>query len=151
MRSRSLVVVTLLVAIGATACGSSSKSATTGALSGSGGGGFCGLARGEQSAFSTPNFAGTGAAQLKKLYENLGTQLQRVESIAPSAIKGDFQTFVNAYQPFLRALAAANYDFTKINYSSLTSLSSPQVKTATANIERYFTQVCHITSTTPTT
>jgi hypothetical protein len=147
MRTRSLIVVTVLVAIGATACSSSSKNV----IGGSSGGNFCNLAKTEQSAFSTPNFAGTGAAQLKSVYQNLGAELQRVVAIAPSAIKGDFQTFVNAYQPFLHALAAANYNFAKINYSSLTSLSSPQVKTATANIERYFTQTCHITSTTPTT
>jgi hypothetical protein len=146
MRTRSLIVVTLLVVIGAAACGSSSKNAT-----GSGGGSFCGLGRSEQSAFSGANYAGMGPAQLKKVYQNLGSELQHVASIAPSAIKADFQTFVNAYQPFLQALAAANYNFTKINYAALTSLSSPQVRAASANIQRYFTQVCHITGTTPTT
>ena len=86
-------------------------------------------------------------AALKQIYENLGPELAKVEAIAPSAIKPDFQTFIRAFTPYLNALKAANYDFTKINFASLTGLSAPDVKTASEHITAYFTQVCHITTT----
>jgi hypothetical protein len=172
MRASSrLMVVAIFVAVGATACGSSSKSATgsttsnpgsgttapgstgatptTKALSGNSGSNFCDLARRDSAAFSARNVAAFRASDLKKEFENLGPALQQAENIAPNAIKGDFQTFLNAFQPYLKALAAANYDFTKLNAASVQGLGSPQVKAATDHIQQYFTQVCHIT--TPTT
>jgi hypothetical protein len=175
MRARSLIVVALLVAFGAAACGSSSKGAsgptatTSGGSSatsapsspgaapkatappvvgGSGGGNFCDLARKDQNAFSGSSAAAVTPAALKTEFENIGPALQHAEQIAPSAIKPDFQVFLNAFTPYLQALAAANYDFSKLNFQDpkLQELASPQVKTASDHIEAYFTSVCHITT-----
>jgi hypothetical protein len=173
MRARSLIAVAVLIAAGATACGSSSKSpaavgatgTTTGStspaasgapggapttikLSGSSGSNFCQLARSDQAAFSGPDLT-NGSADLKKEFQNLGKALQDAANEAPSAIKGDFETFITAFKPYLQALAAANYDPTKLNTAALKSLSSTQVDTASQHIEQYFEQVCHITP--PTT
>ncbi len=168
MRVKSLFAVAILVALGATACGSSSKTSTgtatsaPGSTSPSGGGStttiklkgssssdFCDLARADDKAFSNVNPTGLSTSDLKKQFENLGPALQQAADKAPKEIKGDFQTFINAFKPYLQALADANYDFTKIKPSSVTGLESPAVRAASNHIEQYFTQVCHITS--PTT
>jgi hypothetical protein len=171
MRIKSLLAVAIFVALGATACGSSSKSGsgtsttapgssggstsspaggstTTIKLSGSGSSDFCNLARADDKAFSNFNPTGSSAADLKKQFENLGPALQQAADKAPSEIKGDFETFVNAFKPYLQALADANYDFTKIQPSSVAGLESPKVQAASDHIEQYFTQVCHITTPT---
>jgi hypothetical protein len=171
MRARSLIAVAVFIAVGASACGSSSKSPTavgatgtttttsptaSGApggapttikLSGSSGSNFCQLARSDQAAFSSPDLS--NPANLKKEYQNLGKALQDAANAAPSAIKGDFETFITAFKPYLQALADANYDFTKVNTDSLKAISSTQVDTASQHIEQYFEQVCHISP--PTT
>jgi hypothetical protein len=169
MRTKSLLAVALFVALGATACGSSSKSATgtstsapgssggstspsdsgsttTIKLNGSGSSDFCDLARADDKAFSNFDPTSVSAADLKKQFENLAPALQQAADKAPSEIKGDFETFVNAFKPYLQALADANYDFSKINPTSVSGLESPAVQTASDHIEQYFEQVCHITT-----
>jgi hypothetical protein len=172
MRVKSLLVVAMLVAIGTAACGSSSNSSTgsvtsapgssSGSTSSSDSGGstttiklngssssdFCDLARADDKAFSNVDPTGLSASDLKKQFENLGPALQQAADKAPSEIKGDFTTFINAFKPYLQALADANYDFTKIQPSSVSGLESPAVQAASDHIEQYFTQVCHITSPT---
>jgi hypothetical protein len=174
MRVKSLLAVAMLCAIGTAACGSSSKSSTgsvtsapgasgttspSGAttstpdggstttikLSGSTSSDFCDLARADDKAFSDDSPAGQSIADLKKQYQALGPALQKAADKAPSAIKGDFEVFLNAFKPYLQALADANYDVTKIDASQLTGLESPAVTAASDHIEQYFTQVCHIT------
>jgi hypothetical protein len=154
MRAKSLFAVVMFIAIGATACGSSSKGATgsagaaptTGKLTGSSSSNFCDLARADAKAFSDNNPSGMSVDDLKKQYENLGPALQQAADAAPSAIKGDLETFINAFAPYLQALSDANYDFTKIDASSVAGLQSPSVQAASDHIQQYFTQVCHITT-----
>jgi hypothetical protein len=171
MPSRRIMVAVTLVAIAASGCGSSSKSGTstttptttesqgtagsgtptTKAFSGSSGD-FCGLVNSYRSAIHGPNFSGRALTDLKSIYQNLGSALDRAVSVAPSAIKPDFQTLANAYKPVLKAFADANYDFTKIRPSDYqtfaTAFANPQIKTASAHIEQYVVQVCHVTPTT---
>jgi hypothetical protein len=172
MRAKSMLAVAVFVAIGATACGSSSKSSTgsvtsapgsSTASSGPSGGGttttiklkgssssdFCNLARADDKAFSGANLSSLNSTDLKKDFENLGPALQHAADVAPDAIKGDFHVFINAFVPYLKALADANYDFTKVKPTSVSGLESPAVQAASDHIQQYFTQVCHITS--PTT
>jgi hypothetical protein len=165
------MVVIVIVLVGATACGSSSKSVagsatsttsaktsvpgstastappTTGSLSGSGSSRFCDLAR-TQNAFVAPSASPTTPVDFKKVYANLGPELQRIGSVIPGAIKSDYDTFVAAFDPFLKAIAAANYDFTKVSPTVFQALSSPQVKAAGTAIRQYITQVCKVTPTT---
>jgi hypothetical protein len=78
--------------------------------------------------------------------EELDGGARRAADAAPSEIKADFQTFVDAFEPYLKALSDANYDFTKLDVASLSQLSSAKVKAASDHIEQYFVQVCHITT-----
>jgi hypothetical protein len=86
---------------------------------------------------------------LKKLYENIGPVLDEAASKAPSAIKHDFQTFSTAFGKVVKALSDANYDYKKISPTAFAGLSTAGVTAASAHIEQYVTQVCHIS--TPTT
>ena len=184
-RTFASVAVVALSVVGAAACGSSTKNSaggsattasspgqgtsgsttasgattpTTGAtLHGNSGSNFCELARQDQAAFSSTNFTTMTPAQVRAVYQNLGSALENARSLAPNAIKGDFDTFVSAFKPFLSALASANYDFTKFTpalaaslQAASASLTTPQVKAATAHITQYMEQVCKI-NTTPTT
>ena len=169
MRVHRLVVLIVLVAVGATACGSSSKGAasnststtaaspaagssgsigttTTGKLSGDSGSSFCDLARSDETAFKSNNITTNTPADLKKLYENIGPKLAEAESKAPSAIKGDFHTFVTAFAQVVKALSDANYDFKKVSPTAFASLGTPAIKAASDHIDQYFAQVCHITT-----
>ncbi len=174
VRRLGVLAILTVIAVGGAACGSSSKNAasssattasaaasgqgtnastappTTVALHGNSGSSFCDLARHDQAAFSSPNVATSTQAQLKSTYEHLGAALEQARNAAPSAIKGDFETLVTAFKPFLRALATGNYDFTKLGPAAFSSLGSAQVKTASAHITQYMRQVCGINST-PTT
>jgi hypothetical protein len=138
------VVVAVLVASVVTGCGSSSKSATLTQSQ------FCDLARKDRAAFASATTAGATPTDLKKLYEKAGSVLRQAQSSAPVAIKGDFDTFMTAYNPYLKALAAANYDFTKTTSKATRLLGTAQVRAASARITQYLQQKCKI-NTTPTT
>ncbi len=170
MRARYLIVIGLLVALGATACGgSSSKSGapatgtptsesggteattTTGSSGGSGGSGFCAQARAVASSFKSSDFTRKSATDLKQAYQNFQSNMDHAISVAPSAIKGDLQTLRDAYTPLLKALADANYDYTKLNASSLAGISDlakPNVLAASQHVAQYFASSCGVTSTT---
>ena len=140
MRVKYLLAVAILLALGATACGSSSKSSSSSS--------FCNLARADDKAFSNFDPTGKSAAELKQRFQNLEPALQKAADQAPAEIKGDFQTFVNAFKPYLQALADANYDFSKLRASSVAELESPKVQAASDRIGQYFTRVCHFSATT---
>jgi len=72
--------------------------------------------------------------------------LQHAADIAPQAIKSDFEVFINAFAPYLKALADANYDYTKIKPSSVQGLQSSTFQAASQHIVQYLSQVCHITT-----
>ena len=76
-------------------------------------------------------------------------RLQKAADQAPSAIKSDFETYVQQLKKIDAALRDAQYNFENLDPTKLALLNTPQLETAAANIRRYFTQVCHIT--TPTT
>jgi ABC-type phosphate/phosphonate transport system substrate-binding protein len=172
MPLRKVIVAVMLLAAAATACGSTSKSAstttptttpgaspgtpttvgsgtpTTKAFSGSSGSGFCDQARSFASAFKSSSFGTKTPADLKNAFKNLQSELDHAASVAPSAIKGDMQTLAAAYRPILKAFADANYDFTKLSPTALSSFSNPQFAAAAGHIGQYFSQVCHVTPTT---
>ena len=170
MLARKLTVVVVLAALGLSACGSSSKSAgsnsgttatttagsqpssgdtaTTAKPSGNGGGGggdgssFCGLMRKDDNAFKGADVAAKSATDLKSLYANIIPELDRAESKAPDAIKSDFATLASGIKTLAKALAAANYDVTKLNPASFKDLADAKFETASQNITAYLTQHC---------
>ncbi|MEP6660035.1 MAG: hypothetical protein ABJD24_08970 [Acidimicrobiales bacterium] len=149
MRVRQLLVVAVLVAVGATGCDSSSNSATS-TTRGSSQSQFCDLARKDRAAFKGASIANASPAQVKKLYESVASALDQARFAAPSAIKGDFDIFMAAYNPFLKALAAANYDFTKLTSTATRLLGTAKVMAASARITQYVQQVCKINTTATT-
>ena len=156
VRAIRLVVMIALVAVVGTACGSSSKSATSGSTStptarGSfNGAGLCDLLGNATAGSGGTGIATVTPAELNKLYQNIGPALDQARSAAPSAMKSDFDTFITAYRPFLNAINTPGYDVRKVPRSALLRLASPQVKAASTRIAQYMRQVCKIT-TTPTT
>jgi hypothetical protein len=174
-----LLLTVALVMVTAAACGSSSKSAasstaptTTAAgagtattvagppatnapkpFGGSSGSSFCDLARKDKATFNdNPNIATKTPADLKALYGKLVPALEHARDIAPSAIKGDFATYVTSIKQIQSVLAGAQYNFENLDPTKLQGLNSPALKTAAAHLQQYFAQVCKITlPTTPTT
>jgi hypothetical protein len=171
---RMLVLVIALVAVAASACGSSSNksggssvtttttslaagsgstaavsgSTTSTSFTGSSGSSFCDFARQAQAAFAGRGTGGLRTPQqLKTLYQNVGPVLDHARSIAPGAIKADFDTFVHGYSQFLSAFAAANYDYTKVSRTALQAIGTSQMTAASQHITQYMRQVCGIGST----
>ena len=160
----SLAVLAFAVAASLFGCSSSSKStatsgstATTVASAGgvtastvkaTGGGSFCTkVANSINNAVSkaaTLAQSGSGPAALKALYAQTRQQEQDAADSAPSAIKGDLQTIFGVSNAFYDALAAANYDFTKVDESALAKLNTPAVQTATQNVTTYVKDHCGI-------
>jgi len=175
MRVQKLVVLFMLAVVGVSACGSSSKTpaasnstspspsnpsssrpggssganTTAPKLSGDSGSSFCNLAHHYGSAFKSNSVVGSTPTDLKKLYENIGPALSEAESKAPSAIKGDMQTFVTAFNQVVKALSAVNYDYTKLSPATFAALGTAQVKAASNHIEQYLKQVCNIDLSAP--
>jgi len=159
------------VAVAAAACGSSAKTGTAvttpttasnsatpttagpGSDRGSSASDFCGLVRNDVAAFNPfADLATMTPTNLKALYSKLGPALAQAKTVAPDAIKGDFATFATFFQQLESALAGAQYDVANLDPTSLADLYTANVRTASADISRYVTQVCHIARpTTPTT
>jgi hypothetical protein len=174
MRARTSVLMLALLTIAAAACGSSSNkgagsssSTTVGSangstitsspsgpttstsFTGSSGSSFCDYGRRAQAAFSGSAAART-PQQLRTLYANLGPILDHAHSLAPDAIRPDFDIYVTGYRQLVKVIAAANYDVTKVSRTAVQAVETPQVTAASQHIAQYFQQVCHL-STTPTT
>jgi hypothetical protein len=177
--ARKLLLTVALVMVTAAACGSSSKTAdsttapsTTAAsagtpttasgpaatqpdqsFSGSSSSSFCDLARKDKATFNdNPNIATKTPADLKALYGKLVPALEHAASVAPSAIKSDFEVYVTSIKKIDAALAAAQYNFQNMDPTKLAGFATPGLKTAAARLQQYFAQVCKITlPTTPTT
>ncbi|HEY0870722.1 MAG TPA: hypothetical protein VGD55_10020, partial [Acidothermaceae bacterium] len=110
-----------------------------------GGGKFC-----QQVADSVNNNvakeAATGGSS-----DSLKTSVQNFKSIegsvlksAPGAIKPDLVTLFGALDQFYSALAADNYDFTKIDPSVEAPLETPAVQAAEKNVDDYMKNTCGI-------
>jgi len=180
LSARKLLLTVALVAITVAACGSSSKSAgssttstsaassstlpatvptaaattpTTKSYSGSSSSSFCNLVRKDKAEFdNNPNLATKTPADLKALYAKLVPALEDAAAQAPSAIKGDFETYVAQIKKIDAAFAGAQYNFENLDPTVLRKLNTPQLETANANLHQYEVQVCHIiVTTTPTT
>jgi ABC-type glycerol-3-phosphate transport system substrate-binding protein len=149
----------LLIAIGsfmlvAAACGGSSKktvassssstpgstgpgASTTVHFSGSGSSQFCDLARTlAQKTQVSPN------TDLRSVYANFDSEASQILAAAPSAIKADVSTLIAGVRTLRNALAAVNYDETKLDASTLKSLSDPSFQASASRVSAYTQQVC---------
>ena len=110
-----------------------------------GGGSFCSVAKKVQAEQASSAAAATDKPDsLKALLIQANQELGEFVTIAPSAIKADVQTLATAEKTFFTAIAAANYDVTKVSPSALTDLDTPAVTTATDHITAYLTSQCGI-------
>jgi hypothetical protein len=135
------------VASSATAAASTAAAAsdTSSKVVATGGGKFC-----QQIADSVNNNAakeaasGTGADSIKASVQEFKSIEGSVLKSAPGAIKPDLVTLFGALDHYYSALAAANYDFTKIDPSTGAVLQAPAVVTAEQNVETYMKTTCGI-------
>ena len=172
--ARRLIVALTIVLLGTAACGSSSKSSASStttttpaagststsapaaatpttageSFSGSSDSSFCNEIRDDEAAFRSTDIATKTPPQVKALYANLAPKLESAAANAPRAIKGDFATFVSAYQRLAKVLAAAQYNFENLDPTTISTLDTPQVQVASNRIQQYMSQVCKITTTT---
>jgi hypothetical protein len=159
----SVGVATLLAL---SACGSSGKTNTASPSSGTssvpsstqtkvtakGGGDFCKLiaAQLNDSKKISAEAATTGsAATIKTLIENARSESKVIADNAPSEVKADVKTVLDATQAFYDSLAAANYDFTKVDFTKLKALTSADVVAASGRLSAYVTTKCGIDVSVP--
>jgi hypothetical protein len=168
--AKKLLLTVALVAVAA-ACSSSSKSAdnvttpssagavttlpatttpVTKSYTGSSDSSFCHLMRKDEADFrNNKNLSVKTPAQLKALYAKFVPALEHAAAVAPSEIKADLETYVTEVKKIDATFAAAQYNLENVNPTVLAGLNTPQLEAAFANVNQYFSQVCHIT--TPTT
>ena len=129
-----------------TATTKSGSSTTAPSFSGSKNSKYCDLAR---------QFSGTISGSLSSdprvLFQEFDTLAGQFVSVAPSQIKSDAQTVVDAVKRLEAAFKAVNYDATKLSPTDVAVLQDPKVAAATSRINAYDDQVCGITTTTTTT
>ena len=88
--------------------------------------------------------SGTGVDSIKASVQEYQSIKAGVLKSAPGAIKPDLVTLFGALDQFYSALAANNYDFTKIDPSVEAPLQAPAVVTAEQNVENYMKNTCGI-------
>ncbi|MDQ1392957.1 MAG: hypothetical protein QOF30_1934 [Acidimicrobiaceae bacterium] len=120
-------------------------STTVPTFSGSKNSRYCELARQLPSA-STSDL--TDVTKVKALFEQFDAFAAQFLAVVPAPIKSDGETVVSGLKQLEASLKAANYDITKVDPSSLSSLTDPTFIAATDRIDAYDTQVCGITTTT---
>jgi len=102
---------------------------------------FCHLSRKDRAAFAGARVEAAPRARVKELYENVGSALDQARAAAPGEIRRDFEVFMAAYTPFLKALAAANYDVASVS-DATRQLGTAKVTAASSRITQYVQQVC---------
>jgi len=87
---------------------------------------------------------GTGIASIKQSVQEFKSIEGSVLSSAPNAIKPDLVTLFGAIDQFYAALAAVNYDFTKVSPSIEAPLATAAVQAAEQNVNAYMKNTCGI-------
>jgi hypothetical protein len=118
---------------------------TTSKVVATGGGKFC-----QQVADSVNNnvakegVTGTDPASEKKDVQAEQALESQIVKAAPGAIKPDLVTIFGATDKLYAALAAAGYDYSKIDPTAMAALETPAVTTAETNITTYMKNTCGI-------
>jgi hypothetical protein len=85
-----------------------------------------------------------GVDSIKTTVQNFKSLESSVLKSAPGAIKPDLVTLFGALDQFYSALAAANYDFTKVDPSVEAPLQAPAVQAAEQRLDAYMKNTCGI-------
>lgn len=136
---RRLLAILLIAAGALSACGgSSSPNQPAGPLPASVPTEFCDAQRSNRALENVPSDPG----QLRMLLSDAERNLDRSLASAPPDIRPDVELFVGAYRPFIRAVLAANLDFTKVSPALLGAIGDSRVLDAIARITAYSERVC---------
>jgi len=108
-----------------------------------GGGNFCKQVADSLNATNV-SAAGGDTTTIKQDVQRYQALKGSVLKSAPGAIKGDLVTLFGAVDKMYSALAAANYDYSKLDPSVLTSLEDPAVATAEQHVNDYIKTTCGI-------
>lgn len=129
----------------AAAVASAAASAPTDAtVKATGGGKFCQQIAGAINSSAVQAAVASGPAGLKQEAQRFQALESEVVKSAPSSLKADITTVFGAVSQFYAALAKANYDYTKVDPTSLTSMSAPAVVAAEARLDAYTKNTCGI-------
>lgn len=129
---------------------SSAAAASTGAIAGAGADvSFCKDAKLQQAQQTAALKAlTTDSPQQLEAFENQAlAALTTLTSSAPAAIKSDVAVIVAADQKLFAALKAANFNYTKLNPTTLSSLDGSALANASKGIAAYLTTKCGIKPT----
>ena len=160
---RALIPLALAIVI-LSACGGSSNKAAVSANNSAttaAGGGSATTVSGGTATTKPPSFSGSSnsnycdtarriessqkinpTTDLKTAYQQFDKDASLFISIAPGPIKADARTLVDGVKKFEAALAAVNYDVTKIDPATIASLQDPNFKAAADRVVAYDKQVC---------
>ena len=95
----------------------------------------------------TKSLATTSLSQpsnLKALVDKGRQEASTIVAAAPSAIRDDVRTLVNASTSYYDAIAAANYDLRKVDVTKLGALTSTNVQQASQRVGAYIQSHCGI-------
>ncbi len=111
-----------------------------------GGGDFCkSLTASINDTKSLATQAITGSpGTVKALIDKARQETGSIVAAAPDAIKNDVKTLVNVSTTYYDALAAANYDFRKLDTTKLSALTSGDALQASERVTAYISSHCGI-------
>jgi len=110
-----------------------------------GGGKFCQQVADSLNKDSAANIAGgTDPTTIKQDVQNEQGLESQILKAAPNAIKPDLVTIFGATDKLYAALAKANYDYSKLDPTSIGSLETPDVTAAEQHITSYMKDTCGI-------
>ena len=150
-KSMRLIGVTVLVCAGvaSTAWAATPVTIDSAAL-GRGGGAFCDAYRSALKDSLKADLATAMAthdtAKMKAYYETQLAQIPKLIALAPSSIKDAVVVSMNKSKIMAAALKKAGYDFAKVDRTTFSAVSAQSAadKAATAKLNAYFKDTCHI-------
>ena len=85
-------------------------------------------------------------AQLKSNLQAADKAIHQAVDAAPGEIKSDVTVIADSFTKIMGAIAAADYDLTKLPPDALSAFQSPEFANSTARFQAYITNVCRIRS-----
>jgi hypothetical protein len=129
-------------ATGSSAVAQAATSPNAGAhVKAGGGGNFCQLVA---AAANSGSVSGLSPAAIKSRIASVRVIEAQALALAPGSIKSDIRLLFAASDKMYSDLAKANYNYSKIDTSSISELSDPKIAAAEGRLRAYITNVCKI-------
>lgn len=94
------------------------------------------------------NNSDTDPASTRDFYRRLFELRGQLVSAAPAEVKADMEVFIDGYHQIDKALAAVDYDRSKVAPEKLAIMNDPKFEAAISRVGAYATQVCMPSTTT---